>query len=101
MNDLKKILEAYRNKQREFPSYGELMALASAPTVGQWVNVDERLPEDHSDVIILYWPYDNHENEQVAGSAYHVEGTFYDEDGNDMHAPSHWMPINRPATQGA
>jgi hypothetical protein len=31
MTQLKEILEAYRNKQREFPSYGELMALATAP----------------------------------------------------------------------
>lgn len=30
MTQLKEILEAYRNKQREFPSYGELWALATA-----------------------------------------------------------------------
>lgn len=64
--------------------------------VPNWISTDDRLPDDGKDVIILYWPYNNHENERVAGTAHHVEGTFYDEDGNDIHPPSHWMPFILP-----
>ena len=64
--------------------------------VPKWISTDDRLPDNGKDVIILYWPYNNHENERVACTAHHVEGTFYDEDGNDMHPPSHWMPFILP-----
>lgn len=74
---------------------------ASAPVAQSerdaWISVDERLPAKGQDVIVLYWPYNNRENAQVAGTAHHVEGVFYDEDGNDMHPPSHWMPFVLPA----
>ena len=76
---------------------GDVAAQAGQVALPGWINVDERLPENGKDVIILYWPYNNHENERVAGTAHHVEGTFYDEDGNDMHPPSHWMPFVIPA----
>lgn len=76
--------------------YYEVAEQAGQVAVPGWISTDDRLPENGKDVIILYWPYDNHENERVAGTAHHVEGTFYDEDGNDMHPPSHWMPFVIP-----
>ena len=65
----------------------------------QWISVDERLPEDNQTVAILYWPYNNHENSQVAGAAEYVDGTFYTHEGDDHHPPSHWAPI--PAVSAA
>ena len=43
MTQLKEILEAYRDNKREFPSYGELMALATPPVT---VLTDERASID-------------------------------------------------------
>jgi len=74
----------------------KVAAQAGQVAVTGWISTDDRLPENGKDVIILYWPYNNHENERIAGTAHHVEGTFYDEDGNDMHPPSHWMPFVIP-----
>lgn len=66
----------------------------SAPAAGQaWVSVDDRLPEDDTEVIVLYWPYDNRENKQVAGHAHFYDGCFFAEDWNPHHPPSHWMPM--------
>lgn len=70
----------------------------AAVRAAEWVSVDERLPEDGQTVAILYWPYGNHENSQVAGAAEHIEGVFYTHEGDDHHPPSHWAPIpNVPA----
>lgn len=62
-----------------------------------WISVDERLPDDDTYVIVLYWPYDNRENKQVAGTAHFYDGCFFAEDWNPHHPPSHWMPFVRPA----
>lgn len=56
-----------------------------------WISTDRQLPPDDTDVIILYGPYNNHENERAEGSAYYIDGTFYDEDGKALRAPSHWL----------
>lgn len=63
----------------------------------EWISVKDRLPEGDVDVIVLFWPYDNHANKQVAGTAHFHDGGFFTEDGDDHHSPSHWMPLNRPA----
>ena len=61
-----------------------------------WINVADRLPPNNVDAIILFWPYDNRENMQMVGQGHHVDGVFYNEDGDDMHSPSHWMPLPAP-----
>lgn len=67
---------------------------AATSAAGQaWVSVDDRLPEDDTEVIVLYWPYDNRENKQVAGHAHFYDGCFFAEDWNPHHPPSHWMPM--------
>lgn len=72
---------------------------APAASVAGWISVDDRLPKESDDeVIILYWPYDNHDNPQVVGSAQYSDGTFFCYAGNEHHAPSHWMPMP-PAPQ--
>lgn len=95
----------------EIDELAEAAVTAAAPIVqpvtgepsaaGQWISIDDKQPENGVDVIVLFWPYDNRENEQQAASAHHMNGVFYDEDCNDMHPPSHWMPFNRPAANGA
>ena len=64
-----------------------------AKDAGQWISVEDRLPASNADAIILFWPYDNRENGQIVGQGHHVDGVFYNEDGDDMHPPSHWMPM--------
>lgn len=61
-----------------------------------WIIVDKRMPGDGQDVIILFWPFDNHENAQIVGQAHHIDGVFYTDDGEDHHYPSHWMPLPPP-----
>lgn len=58
-----------------------------------WISVDDRMPDDNQKVIVLYWPFDNHENAQVAGEAEHIQGVFYTDEGDDHHYPSHWSPM--------
>ena len=68
-------------------------AAEGATQAGEWISVDERLPEDNQRVAIVFWPYNNQENEQIVGAAEHVEGTFYTHEGDEHHPPSHWMPL--------
>jgi hypothetical protein len=57
----------------------------------QWISVDERQPENDTEVVVRYWPYNNHQNRQAIGYARYYDGCFYDEDMNPHHPPSHWM----------
>lgn len=68
-------------------------APVTAEPAQQWISVDEREPEDNQTVAILYWPYNNRENSQVAGAAEYVDGAFYTHEGDMHHWPSHWAPI--------
>lgn len=71
------------------------------PTERQWISVEERLPENNGEVIILYWPYDNKENERVVGQAHFLGGEFFEcETGNNHHWPSHWMPLPKTSPIG-
>lgn len=58
-----------------------------------WISVDDRLPPENELVAVLFWPYDNHENTQIVGSATYFDGSFYNHEGEDHHPPSHWLPI--------
>jgi len=90
------------NRVEPFARAIEREVLASLSTPGapvtaepaqQWISVDEREPEDNQTVAILYWPYNNRENSQVAGAAEYVDGAFYTHEGDMHHWPSHWAPI--------
>lgn len=61
-----------------------------------WISVEDRLPPNDVDAIILFWPYDNRENAQMVGQGHHIDGVFYNDDGDDMHPPSHWIPLPAP-----
>lgn len=67
---------------------------ATAGAEGAWISVDERLPEADGDVLIAFWPYDNHENARVVTQAWYTDGSFLTwENGDEHHPPSHWMPM--------
>lgn len=90
------------DKLPAFPVYAarQIAAVSAAPS-GEverdacpvWISVDARMPDDNQKVIVLYWPFDNHENAQVAGEAEHIQGVFYTDEGDDHHCPSHWSPM--------
>lgn len=66
----------------------------------EWVSV-ETLPEQGIPVIVLFYPYDNHENERIVTKAQHYDGVFYDHDGSRMHPPTHWMPLLTPPKEAS
>lgn len=71
-----------------------LAASQAAPAKAEgWISCDTALPDDNQTVAILYWPYDNRENAQIVGAAIHIDGTFYNHEGEDHHPPSHWCAI--------
>lgn len=86
-----------------------LAAAPSAPVVAQqapadWISVDDQEPPEHELIAARYWPYDNHENAQAVSGARYIDGTFYDDEGDELHPPSHWCrlpPFDAAATAQA
>ena len=76
---------------------------AAAPAeVEQWINVDNKLPSNGQTIFALIYPYNNKENERIATHAVYYDGTFLNHEGDDLHAPTHWMPMpSYPAIDAA
>jgi hypothetical protein len=88
---------AYKEGHRDARHAAAELAIAPASQEGahaaQWISVDERLPEYGQSVLALYWPYKNRANPQAVTSAEYIDGQFFLNDGEQMHYPSHWMPL--------
>lgn len=82
--------------------------LDAQPTVGGWISVKDRLPEEQIPVLVYVPPYSN-ENEKYAeyvGVAYYmysaIGGYWAGTDGNVygaigiIHDPIYWMPMPEP-----
>ena len=87
---------------------GAIRAVNEAPTVGEWISVKDKLPEDQSPVLVYVPPYIDEDEEylvhvSMAYYTYTVRGGFWaGTDGNVygaigiIHEPSHWMHWPRP-----
>ena len=58
-----------------------------------WISVDDELPPEDEDVLILYWPYDDKTNKQRVGQSHLYDGCFWSGSGDPHHYPSHWMKM--------
>jgi len=63
------------------------------PLPADWISVDEAEPLEGELVAARYWPYDNHENPQAVTGMRYIDGTFFDDEGDEAHPPSHWYRL--------
>lgn len=77
-------------------------ALAAAPPTAQagqvvaqevWISIDETEPPEHELIALRYWPYGNSENPQAVTGGRYIDGTYYNDEGDEMHPPSHWCRL--------
>lgn len=66
--------------------------------VVEWISVSERLPEGDGVQVLCWWPIASEPRIlSFDGDKWYVPG--WEEDGLDLLAPSHWMPL--PAAPSA
>lgn len=59
----------------------------------EWVNVNDRLPKDTKDVLII----DANEEEAYYGiGSYREKGGLWCINGSNYWLPTHWMPMPKP-----
>ena len=58
-----------------------------------WISVAAQEPEDGACVVAAIYPYNNKENSKIAVEAHYHDGTFLNHEGDDLHPPTHWMPM--------
>jgi hypothetical protein len=58
-----------------------------------WINIDETEPPEHELIALRYWPYGNSENPQAVTGGRYIDGTYYNDEGDEMHPPSHWCRL--------
>lgn len=63
---------------------------------GGWISIDERTPDEDAEVIVTGPAYGDYKKGRYSSKATFSQGVFFNEDGDDMHEPSHWIAI--PAT---
>lgn len=101
MEQLKHMLEAYRNGERGLPTYAELAAIAFAP---QWVSITDRLPDLYVTVALLdeeRWMNTGSDDHNVNwhGAGYLCEfgqkywSVFGETRSQCLDAVTHWMPL--------
>jgi hypothetical protein len=76
--------------------------LFAAPVEGQagqvavqegWISIDDTEPPEHELIALRYWPYGNSENPQAVTGGRYIDGTYYNDEGDEMHPPSHWCRL--------
>ena len=70
-----------------------LEAAEAKPLLADWISVDEAEPLEGELVAARYWPYDNHENPQAVTGMRYIDGTFFNDEGDEAHPPSHWCRL--------
>jgi hypothetical protein len=65
---------------------------------GQWIGVNDRLPEEETEVLVTgpAWNKDDYSKGRYFSLGTLQEGVWKGEDGGDLHSPSHWMPLPNP-----
>ncbi len=58
-----------------------------------WISVDEHMPAEGSKVLVSGPSYDDYAKGRYVSSATLQNGEFLDDNGDDLHTPSHWMPL--------
>lgn len=66
---------------------------ASPVAAPEWISVDETDPPESELIAVRYWPYGNRENPQAVTGGRYIDGTFYNDEGNELHPPSHWCRL--------
>ena len=95
---LKSVLPNFRNNMAywgEKPIYEFAdCLLANGVTVKEWISVDDRLPEDNSDVLA----YSRNGEEGRIYPANYAKGVWFDciFDIPVTNATTHWMPLPQP-----
>ncbi len=69
------------------------VAAQQAVAAQGWINVEDRLPEEGETVAALIYPYNNQNNRRIVTHSVFSDGTFMNHEGDDLHPPTHWMPL--------
>jgi hypothetical protein len=61
----------------------------------QWISVDDRLPEEEKDVLVTgpAWNKEDYSEGRYFSIGFREEGVWKDDKLENLHPPSHWMPI--------
>jgi len=69
-------------------------ALATTPVAAPgWFSIDATEPPENELIALRYWPYGNSENPQAVTGGRYIDGTYYNDEGDEMHPPSHWCRL--------
>lgn len=68
-------------------------AQAGQVAVPGWIDIDATEPPEHELIALRYWPYGNSENPQAVTGGRYIDGTYYNDEGDEMHPPSHWCRL--------
>jgi hypothetical protein len=71
----------------------EVAAQAGQVEVPGWISIDATEPPEHELIALRYWPYGNSENPQAVTGGRYIDGTYYNDEGDEMHPPSHWCRL--------
>ena len=71
----------------------EVAAQAGQVAVPGWIDIDATEPPEHELIALRYWPYGNSENPQAVTGGRYIDGTYYNDEGDEMHPPSHWCRL--------
>lgn len=70
-----------------------------AAAVPQWISVDERLPEERVEVVVCGPAFNDISKGLYESKGSLYDGVFYDENGDQLHAPLFW--IHKPPLPAA
>lgn len=80
-----------------------LAVLEQIPVEGNWISVEERLPEECLYVIVYLQGKSHNDNKDI----WHIDADYF-EDGdwhrypeNGYYKPTHWMPLPQPPEEPA
>jgi hypothetical protein len=66
----------------------------STDSAAGWISVEDRLPEHDTEVAVIGPAFGDWAKGPYVSCALFMHGTFYERDeGGEMYAPSHWMPL--------
>ena len=74
--------------------YYQLQESQLKPQEGEWISVEDKLPNEHQDIIVYY--YGNKNSKYFPSSQFMKQSSFYNDEFECNEEVTHWKTLSTP-----